>query len=375
MLLIFSDEFLGRTKELFDESEFHEAIDNLTIAHRKGLHLLGGKPKVLNEISAGIEANDAKGVLRAVAQKYYQQQSILDELNAYVIVEPRADAEVFSSETAGKKIFRVSYRYFKRFSAVQPTRFIAEDAQDRRIYIHALEGYRWLARTGIGRLPVSHTGFNGGGSRTSEQLKDCADEGLTIAIVDSDRRCADDSLGATASDALDRLAKIKRYSICDVSVLPCHEIENLLPRLMLKDVIERDDGSEFRRRWMFIVDKVLVKNNAIVRFFDLKEGIRGFDVSNAKTPQLRTFLRSILASCGIVPSGICECRSRDKCSCTLIDGLGDEVCRRVEIQLSKRTGEKISESLFGADSQAREHWLELGKWMLSWMCAASKLRS
>lgn len=376
MLIIIDDSIEVHLERLVTDRRFLECIDNLLIAHRKGLHIISGS---LGAIRALIRAfnkrSELVGVLRKIAAQGYERSALIAAVTDYIVVQARDTPSIVKEGRAGRSAYCVPFTYFTSFSSVSASCLVAEDSDDVKLYISVIEAYMFFKARVLQGLTYQVKGVGGGGSSTADQFRDRAVEGPTLAVVDSDRKHPQGGLGSTAL-AIERIAaSIKERTVSDVEVLKCHELENIIPRSLILDCIEVRDGVTFGQ----CVDDIcrhMMDGTEDTVYLDLKNGIRGWDYLVREPVEARDYYMTNAQRFPLV--GLCvspKCQNRDSCTCIHVNGFGGGILGRAAAKATNLTPQKKSEYFFGARSAARDLWLELGQRLFSWMCAARPLRA
>jgi hypothetical protein len=375
VLILLSPDLEAHLEHLLKVVAFRESLDNLAIAHRKGVHLVSGPTRLLRALGRALQG-DAGGTFRHIAGKHHEQASLIALVSDYVLVEQRASGAITHDLVAGRTVHRVPYPYFAMQSAAQPSRLIAEDADDRDVYVRVLDAYVFHERKALHALRSRLQGFGGGGSSTEDQFRDHAHAGPTLAVVDSDRRAPDAATGSTASGVLRVEREISDDCVAAVELLPCHEMENMIPRGLLSNCLVAQDGADVRRRWLAVCDLGLLDGSREVRSLDLKRGVRRWDLVHCDHERELFYLECWTATRTIAEcADSSACTSRDACVCVYADGLGDGAVKRVARTLTTLTPQKIAEHFFSQGCGTRQLWTTLSRRLFSWSCAPKPLRA
>lgn len=242
-MLILLDDSLA-TNAVAQGQELRNVIDNLAFAYRKGIHVVSASFQTIQAFMR-LMSGDVRGVLSVIKQRRYELHSLVAEVDSYVEVIGDADS-VTRIVRAGKTVFRVPPSFFSDPSRVERTRLVAEDLDDATTY-HAV-GAAYIHRNAkrlIG-LTIQLNPFGGGGSSTADQFRQCARQGPTLAIVDSDKDYSLDNEGETARATRRALLEIQAQTVCDVYVPNCRELENLIPGSLLVDSLTGTEASDYR---------------------------------------------------------------------------------------------------------------------------------
>jgi hypothetical protein len=373
VVVVISPALHDHLDELTEDQTFNEAIDNLVIAHRKGIHLVLASPKLLRRLVQVLPR--LSGPLRQIAAHHHQSTAILDLVRQHIVVEAPPVAIVSKQHGGDKVVHHVPYSYFSNpLSALHPSRLIAEDSTDRDIYLTALRAYYCRHRSALRGLACAIAGFGGGGSSTEDQFRDHAQHGPTVALVDSDRQYPKAPLGATAR-AVTSAATQLPTCVCSVRVLPCHELENLLPASLVEECLSDDDGEAFRRRVLGITEGGLLDGSPDVAYLDLKRGLCHWDIEFCSTTDQRNYLQLQsdvrIKEC----TSTATCATRADCRCIHFAGFGESILVRVATKLRSLSAQKQADYFFAASTGSRDIWTEIARDLFSWACAPTPSRA
>lgn len=375
MLIIIDAAVANLSSATLADPRLRESVDNLCIAHRKGLHVVAGSPHALRTIGRYF-GGDIEGTLRQVAGRHHELTSIKDAVKEYVQVEARDDRGVEREMRGDHLVYRVPYPWFDKYEAVMPSRLVTEDADDRDVYVAVLNAYRFVRKAELRGLRCMVQGFGGGGSSTEDQFRDHAGRGPTLAVADSDMRGPISHAGATARALVRAADKLATTTVSRAELTPCHEIENILPAQLVSDCLTNTDGPELRKAWLQICEGDLLNGHADVRFVDLKRGIRRYDVLHGAAQDV-AYLHPIAARFPIripcQPDAVCG--SRDLCTCVHVTGLGDAVLKRVTTAVARMSLQKVAEYFFSPAHGGRDLVVALCERMFGWACATEPSRT
>jgi len=377
MLILLSDRFHGRLPELTGAPGLLDALTNLALGHRAGAHIVSGPLRVLAELIRAL-SGDAQGIFRQIKARHLDLGTLRDHVTHLVVVEPEADAEVREERVGEQTRVHVPYTYFEDLGRAAPARLIAEDRDDATIYAVAAEGYVFRSPEVRGMCVALQT-YGGGGQNMADALRDHARHGFTLCIADSDRRWPGAPEGGTALGLRRARRELSRDHVIDVLVLPCHELENLLPAQLVVDSLEPGDERGFRAACLKAQGLGFLGAVAPLHHLDLKSGLRFRDVRDAAPrPPEQAFLAEVFEGhrgrAPVPAGGWCdgepECADRDACRCVLFEGLGGKVVqhvvKRVRAGLSPQ---KSAECFFAGTLTCAPAWVDLGRRIFSWGCA------
>src|SRR6266849_7955519 len=273
MLILFSAQFQRSVNLLLSDPVFRDCVDNLSIAHRKGTHLISGPAHVLRTLSDSLQG-DAAGTFRVMRQQRFDIATFRTYLCTYVVIDPRRNGDVLQEKVGRQTLFHAPYGFFARYDSVQPVRLVCEDADDKNLLKAALKAFLFIEKGLYHGLSYALQGFGGGGSSIADQFRDQSEQGPTLAVVDSDRDYPEGNLGSTAHAALRMEVQIGRHSVAAVEVLQVRELENMIPRSLVEMCLVQTDGAEARRRVLELCEKNLFNGKLAVRYLDLKTGFK-----------------------------------------------------------------------------------------------------
>jgi len=377
MLIIIPSDLKPEVPQILRTPEGVACFDNLAIAHRKGTHMISGASGVLRQIGSSLQG-DASGIYRMIAQRHHEQSALIASTTDYIVLRGETDQMVSRSDIAGRHVYNVSFRYFASFDSVGASRLIAEDSSDKEIYMHVTHGYTYQHRENLRGVRCNLQAFGGGGSSTVDQFEDHARLGPTIALLDSDMRIPSGELGNTARAARSKARLLSHDAICDVEILPAHELENMIPARILEECLTPHDDVQFRKRWLGVIGSAASNGSIDFRYLDLKVGISGVQYHNTRQRDESEYVRA--AAMQLCPQAIeaCTCHPRDTCSCVYLGGLGGVAVARAATKLATQTPQKIAECFFPAStstSDLKALWSSLAKRLVSWGFAAIPART
>jgi hypothetical protein len=376
MLILFDDSIGADAATLVRDSRFVACLDNLLIAHRKGVHIISGSSGTIRTLLTAFGTRpEFAGVLRSIAAHTYTRAALIAEVTDYIVVQAHDTPSVTRETRAGRSVYYVPFTYFIRFSSITASRLVAEDSEDVALYSKAIAAYIHYKARALRGLTYQVQGLGGGGSSTADQFHDRAQEGPTLAIVDSDRKHPQGALGSTAL-SIERTARsIKDTTVSYAEILKCHELENIIPSSLVMDCLESQDSAAFAQCLRDICQHMMDGTEG-TRYLDLKNGIRGWDCLSREPVEARHYnatnaQKLPLANLCLVP----KCQDRDSCTCIYVHGFGGGILGRVATKVSSISPQKAAEYFFSASSATRDLWLELAQRLFSWTCAARQLRA
>lgn len=264
MLIHLSDEL--RTNDLNRRPlapAARDALINLSTAVYEGKHLVSGSRLTFGELKQLSELGSvACDRFKAASSLVTDAEELRSRIPAHILVRSLGHPPAVESLSDARLMFHVPLDHFADSDRTSSSWLVAEESYDMAVY-RALgcafatrsRGFRCMLRT----LP-------GHGGDIHWRFAKLADDGCVVCFVDSDRTAPDAPLGNTAADALARRAELwARGKIAAVHVLPCHELENLLPAPLVLASLPRDPKNQER-------DKILANQACLglVDHVDLK---------------------------------------------------------------------------------------------------------
>lgn len=376
----------GLEKDLINllaQQSFVDAIDNLTLAHYEGKHILLSPHRLTDRlISSSVTSEKTRGILRKVKSQYTDSQNLKKKLTNYIRID-HGIRDIDSENSGHQRCFKVPYAWFSDSEHVQKTRLLCEDDDDCKIYAGVLRAY--LVANKINLVEVVFRPSGSGGNSIQDRLRECEyGEGITICIVDSDQKWPGASLGQTAHQlrrTFDRLDRTK--TVAHIIILECHELENILPTRLIEEALpDTADRS--------IIDRLTLANNLRIIgqakphwHHDLKEGIKKYDIFFPETPAHKSFILDFVegqASRHLPKISYCEerpqCKNRSDCACTFFIGFSDILLKKVAFYIEKITPHKLCEIMFSSGQPAcGEYWQRISMELLGWGCAYKRMRA
>lgn len=248
-----------------------DALINLSIATYSGKHLVTGSKRIFADLQKVALDPGPAGHFKASSAYIDDAQGFREEALAYIQVQPigyPARVETLStSKVAHQLVFHVPLDHFTDSERAGCSYIIDEHLRDANIYLALGEAYATF-----------HRGFrcvmfliDGHGGATPQTFELFADQGRSIlCIVDSDRSSPEASLGRTAADAhTSHQTTRTRGKVASVHILPCRELENLLPAALVVEALPGDLQSPLRLKVLAHQDKL-----GKADFVDLKDLVK-----------------------------------------------------------------------------------------------------
>lgn len=218
------------TEVVGDKDEFLVSIDNLLKSHGEGKHHLW-MPIETVKFLMGVDGFCvfSRQVLIALMSQVVEEAELYREFAFYAAINFE-DKHILNYHEG---VLRIGYGHFLDSAAIQESILLSENGLDGEAYLWGANVYLTLA--GIRGMRVNMEIQPGGGNTTYDQFERLENGKRFFAcIVDSDRDHPNAQLGETA----------KRFKRVDVGfsrrryfeVLHCHELENILPLKIVKEL-------------------------------------------------------------------------------------------------------------------------------------------
>lgn len=223
-----------------------DALINLSIAAYEGKHQLASSRLLFDDIETLSELGTITlGRFKEASLAAVEARALLRTAPAMIRVEPIGTPPSVQS-TSGRLVFEVPLDYFADSQRLALACIVAENPIDVSLYL-ALGEAAAVSNTGM-RCRLHGLDGHGGGTRDTFQSQ-IDQERCVLCIVDSDRTHPQGPNGRTADDVLAvRDAAQAANKIAEAHVLPCRELENLLPANLVCDALPADPRDPHRQR-------------------------------------------------------------------------------------------------------------------------------
>lgn len=248
-----------------------DALFNLSTAAYEGKHLLAGSRRTFADLQKIALGPVPSGRFKEASAHLADAQTLRSKIPAYIHVQPIGQSphvEIVSTPgVTGQIVFNVPLDHFADSEQVGRSWLMAEHIHDvdtyaafGQAYAQRFHGFRCALRTADGH-----------GGATPHTFESYAKQDMSVlCIVDSDRHDPTAKLGQTATDALARQETVRAHGkVATVHVLPCRELENLLPAAIVVEALPEDPKHPHRV-------KVLVQQHRLgkIDFDELKELVK-----------------------------------------------------------------------------------------------------
>ncbi|MGP6226935.1 hypothetical protein [Pseudomonas aeruginosa] len=236
------------TEIVGDKQDFLVSIDNLLKSHGEGKHHLWMPIETVKFLSTmdGL-CIFSKQVLIALMSQVVEEAGLFKEFSFYADVNFE-DKHILNYREG---VLRIGYGHFLDSTAIQESILLSENGLDGEAYLWGANVY--LALAGIRGMRVNMEIQPGGGNTTYDQFERLEKSKRFFAcIVDSDQDHPNAPLGETARrfNRVEKGFSKRRY----FEVLNCHELENILPLKIVKELFED------------ICDTSLVQSNKYIKY-------------------------------------------------------------------------------------------------------------
>jgi hypothetical protein len=288
-----------------------DCLENIAIARAEGNHLVSADPVVAHEILKFQFSKRAERVFNIIRTRAVQELEGCLESVHYIRV---VGIGYFGPPRRNERF--VDILTFRNVSVISPTSLLCEDSLDGKV-ISELVTHYMAAVEGLSPR-IKYKFEHGGGERVVREfsVKDGAKDSFLVCVIDSDKKFLKDSFRGKArklQEARDRCSHTTYLEI-----LPCHEVENLIPVAHLEKMFSED----YPEMYGFV--SALNRNDFlryVINYLDLKKGVSSH--LSAKNIAEKRFWENVVSKLGY---------DLDKASC--ITGFGDLVVSEYEKFLS-----------------------------------------
>lgn len=386
MLFILRPDLIHALPRLLASERARIALSNVARAHREGKHFVTGSSRVLRQVAEDERLpQETRGTFREVHANHAFDGALRELVSCYVeVVPPRGGDEALVQrrrDAGGKQVLSVPLAYFEESSQTQLARLVAEDWTDANVYRCIAAAFRARHVSGE-NVAIRFEPLGGGGSSTADAYIHHAGHAPTLCIVDGDLRFRGSGPapeGDTAKAARKADQSIESSALAMLHVLPCRELENLLPSVLVREATATYPA-HVKDEVEALISLRVIDGGTDTTVVDLKKGICRWDVLAVSGEERRHLeqLWSHIAASKVPPErGFCgenaRCMKRDRCECSAFSGLGDGLLENVLRCLTKMSPQKLGELFFG--SSTREEVNELGALLFSWGAGHKRLRS
>lgn len=276
MLILLTDDLRGDLKTPLDR-KVRDALLNLATAAYEGTHLLAASRLVFGDLQRLPELGPpTTGRFKEASTAGAEARALVSTIPALIQVarsgtQPRVEDAPLDSGRE-QLVFHLPLDHFADSSRVACAWLVAENRIDVDTYI----AFGEAAATRQRGLCFKLRGAEGRGGSTHRAFQALAEQdGHVLCIVDSDRSSPTDAPGRTAVDVTAVRDALRRACrVAEAHVLPCRELENLLPASLVLHALPDDPRDAHRAR--VIAEQARL---GLVDFADIKHLVRLGDVS------------------------------------------------------------------------------------------------
>lgn len=241
------------------------ALENLTISHRYGHHIVIGDYDILEYLSQNTPLSDsAKAIYRHIHRELPTLHSLLSLVKNSLCIY----YDEYSEHSANKFHSFLSILNFSTGILSSPTVILAENLQDVPFFI--MFGELYMSRNKIRSIKISAEADLGGGDTTATKLNQYTKNKnkFCVCVVDSDRDYPDGPIGETAK----KVKRIENSIFTKYLILKWRELENYIPLHLLESAYVADINK--------VVSLAVLRNlydencKIITRYLDLKTGLK-----------------------------------------------------------------------------------------------------
>jgi len=307
----------------------------------------------------------SKAAIKRAHSRVAEIGSLKNEIEARLMVCGQGDKIVRTAD--GDLIAPVNKLIGVNFSR---TEMLAENIRDGEIFVLAGKTYRKARR--LTSLNINFSLKNGGGADIAYCLSNSVKEQMDFVLAITDGDVDHPECGPSiVSQNCEKIVNESAW-ICAHAMLPCREVENLVPVNLLHDSIESHlpDAAEVHQRHAKI-EEARAKRGDCYKFADLKEGTPGFHCGeNDPSPDRRKFWCSVAKD---LKNEFCgNCKKAKECTCNLLEGLGGNTLKRVLDHCANLSDLKLFERSNSSDN--KDDWLAIGKVVFTWGVADAVMR-
>lgn len=250
------------------DGDFHHLMSELIRSHRLGRHLFVADRASVDWLLSTLRLSALEeATLNRIRQSFTQNGALHLQAKRYVEI----DFSFPVASEVGAKI-SVPWKVLARMDLSLPATLLVENIDnDRWFYKNILDFVK--RRYNIPRMDIEFS--NGGGGSIGSSFEYLTGRRrIVVALVDSDKKSPNSSLGSTAKSLHGVQADFK-WTLCYVAILPCKEIENLLP---LEICLEHPECKVHPTNkllsdvWLNESDNKIDLLDRFSTFFDFKDG-------------------------------------------------------------------------------------------------------
>ncbi|WP_198648422.1 hypothetical protein [Cyanothece sp. BG0011] len=344
-------------------------LENLATARREGKHSIIADLNTLKIITKCSDlSKNAKNVYNRILNDRSKFKAYLYHVSKYIEIINPCEVNKINSHS-GKDIIQLPYTFFNDSETIQKSILLCENLQDTNFY--KIIGKTFCKWNNI-NIKLNFESRLGGGNTIATVYDNIQNKKkrFCICIVDSDKLSPESSLGSTAK-------KVKQKDdnaslITQLYILPVRELENLIPLLILSELISNNKDRENAFKQLEEIENSSVIE--IRQFLDIKEGTQlkkivkeTISVKNFWNDKLDKYINNIDEWCYKNWS----CTNEQSCNCKISLGFGENILENTITYLNTQSPSKITSMV---EDSLRSEWENIGQFMLNWGFADPPMR-
>lgn len=261
----------GKTEGFSTDEEM--LFNQLAYAHIKGDCFLCGYIGSLDLLNASVGVS-----YRTVKKRYSESRTLMDAVDTLIVISYEENPELPEFLNGKSRIISVDNAVTSRIN--EQCRLLGENLNDCAFYKLLAERYLRTYPQKIKDINISFQDELGGGVTTDTVFEKNIDidRHLTLCLVDSDTKHdkstiyrSAPAIGDTARKLLKAEKKLSEKNLFELYCLPVHEVENLIPILVLREIA--NDSSPDMMPGIECLEKLLRAGlEKAVLFYDFKYG-------------------------------------------------------------------------------------------------------
>lgn len=334
-----------------------DALQNLLLAVHRGVHALSGSHDIFTRLAKNSALAERE---RAVARRLANRRTelpILEQLIDYKVIVVGSAAEMVTDSTGCT--YCIALRNLGDIP-LSSSVVLAENAIDADLFLVSADHSRIHNR--LTSLVVNGRPKGGGGSQISVELEHIVSErGIAAAITDGDIKYPGGPRSAT-SKRCDQIVN-RREAFCWHRVICAHEIENIIPLEVYKNVIDPvvfEVAQQGLQRLNGLAERFGSNPASFVCF---KSGKHFVDCLNSNDHAEFSYWKSVSVQ---LKGGVCDmsdcvmqelCLSTP-CVCRISFGFGEKALVAIKKWVENRSHQKSLEQFKKSDE-----WMSIGKFV------------
>lgn len=214
-----------------DKNTKLRALENLVVSHGECKHVIWMPTTTASQLAKTKELSEyAKRVLVELESFAREARGVEQNFSFHVVVDFETANRL---DIINNKEIHAGYSHFKDTISTQKATFLTENLRDAETFEIGAEVYLQKSKL-LQAHKISLNKVPGGGNTTYDQFQNnVANDTFFLCIIDSDLKHPKGPIGSTAGRFRAEPEGLvgKRY----LSILKCHEIENILPLAVLKE--------------------------------------------------------------------------------------------------------------------------------------------